>query len=62
VISYRKQSQAFGHNYQEGTMAFIETAKLFIVQLFCAMDRNDEPIKVMTAQEFLQQPAPAEAH
>lgn len=23
-------------------MAFIETAKLFIVQLFCAMDRDDD--------------------
>ena len=43
-------------------MAFIETAKLFIVQLLCAMDRDDEPIDVMTPQEFLERTKPAIAH
>lgn len=43
-------------------MAFIETAKLFVVQLFCAMDRDDEPLVVMTPQEFLQYTDPVTAH
>ncbi len=43
-------------------MAFFQTAMLFVVQLFCAMDRDDVPLDVMTPQEFLQRTDPVITH
>ncbi len=58
---YGNRAKLLATTIRRGTMAFIETAKLFVMQLFCAMDRDDGQFVVMTSQEYLQT-EPATAH